>query len=121
MLSEAEVSRGLGHEAFLEPDLVLRQRAARTRNAGAQAFLVRGGKSRKLLREFAVEHGNEAGILLDRGFGMNFRDAGRDQHLAHLAEKPRQLVEPLAEILHALGDGREFPRQQRVDRIAGEP
>src|SRR5688572_11888135 len=121
MLAETEISRGLGQKALLEPDLVLRQRAARTRDAGAQAFLLSGGKSRNLLCALAVEHGDEAGVLLARGFGMNLWNAGRDQHLAHLPEEARQFVEPLAEILHALRSRCEFPREQRVHRVAGEP
>ena len=109
-------------QPLLQPDLVLRQRAARARHAGAQALLV-GRRQRRDLRAATSPSSIEISpaFCFDGGFGVHLGHARRHRSTSRsCARKRGNSSSRLPRFFSRSAAGRELARDQVVDRVAGE-
>ena len=119
--AQAEIALGFGREPLLEPDLVLRHRAARLRDAGAQRVLLirrAAWRSARAISPSSIEF--RPAFCFAAVSACTFGTRAGSSTSRTCARKRGSSSSRLPRFFRRSGSGREFARQQVVQAVAGD-
>ena len=117
---QAEIALGSRQEFLFEPDLVLRYGRARVCDGGSQGGLVGIRQNAELRHDQLIDQCQHAGVLFERGLGVDPGNTLGHQRLAYLCEKAWQFREAGADDAQPVRQRSEVPGQQQIKTVAGK-